>query len=183
MMYTDVTLPIDRKLYTEAGEIEKKIFSGHFGTHFDVMDKAFPLEYCERKGYIFDVRGKEEISLKDIDLDKVQEGMMIAFCSGIQKQYPYGTKEYHHAHPQLSCELIEELLQKKISLIGLDFAGIRRSREHTPADQHCADRNVFVIENLTGLEAILERDCIFYVFPLSLLHSSGLPCRVIVKSE
>ena len=183
MTYTDVTLPVDRDLYRESGEIEKKIFSGHFGTHFDVMDKEFPLEYCERKGYVFDVRDKEEISEEDIDLDKVQEGTLIAFCSGIQKKYPYGTKEYHRSHPQLSQELIEKLLKKKISLIGIDFAGIRRSGEHTPADQHCADHGVFVIENLTNLESVLERECIFYVFPLSLLHSSGLPCRVIVKTE
>ncbi len=28
---------------------------GHIGTHFDAMDKEFPLEYTQRNGIVFDV--------------------------------------------------------------------------------------------------------------------------------
>ena len=44
---------------------------------------------------------------------------------------------------------------EKISMIGVDFAGIRRGKEHTPKDQYCADRGVFVVENLCGLSRLL----------------------------
>ena len=31
--------------------------AGHMGTHFDVMDKVFPLDYTCRRGVVFDVSG------------------------------------------------------------------------------------------------------------------------------
>lgn len=46
---------------------------GHLGTHFDVMDKEFPLEYIKRKGIIFDVSSVQgrDIDITDINWDKI----------------------------------------------------------------------------------------------------------------
>mgnify|MGYP007066589725 CR=1 FL=1 len=54
-MLIDITLKITPKMVTDAQGNEKKSLVGHLGTHFDVMDKEFPLEYTERKGICFDV--------------------------------------------------------------------------------------------------------------------------------
>ncbi len=59
-MKIDITLKITPKMMTDAQGNEKKALVGHLGTHFDVMNKEFPLEYTQREGIIFDVSSAEE---------------------------------------------------------------------------------------------------------------------------
>ena len=177
-MLKDVTLKITPDLLRNANSS----LIGHLGTHFDVMNKEFPLEYTKREAYVFDVSGigNGEIGVNDIDLSKVHEGMFIGFCTGFIEKEGYGTEKYRHEHPQLSHELIDALLERKIAIIGIDFAGVRRGREHTPADQKCADRNTFVVENLYGLKEV-SGSCIMHVYPMNCTGITGLPCRVIAE--
>ena len=80
-MKIDVTLKITPKMAADAQGNEKKVLVGHLGTHFDVMNKEFPLEYTERKAIVFDVTGitERDIDISDIDADKVEGNMFIAF--------------------------------------------------------------------------------------------------------
>lgn len=182
-MKIDITLKITPKMVTDAQGNEKKALVGHLGTHFDVMNKEFPLEYTERKGIVFDVRGikDRDIDIADIDMNKVTEDMFVCFYTGFIEEEGYGTKKYFTEHPQLSNELLEALLQKKVSIIGVDFAGVRRGKEHTPMDQYCADRGVFIIENLCNLCSILKKGDTFMAntYPMNYADMTGLPCRVV----
>ena len=92
-------------------------------------------------------------------------------------------RKYFTEHPQLSNELIEELLKKKVSIIGVDFAGVRRGKELTPMDQHCADCGVFIIENLCNLKKLLKNDGLFIAntYPMNYANMTGLPCRVVAE--
>ena len=186
-MLIDITLKITPKMVSDAQGNESKALVGHLGTHFDVMNKEFPLEYIERNAIVFDVSEikDRDISTDDIDLSEVCENMFIAFYTGFVEEQGYGSKNYFSQHPQLSNELIDELLAKNISIIGVDFAGIRRGAEHTPKDQYCADKNVFVIENLCNLKAILaDKPCEIFIantYPMNYSDMTGLPCRVICK--
>ena len=94
----------------------------------------------------------------------------------------YGTKAYFGTHPCLSKELIDALLSKKISIIGVDFAGVRNGKEHTPTDQYCADRGVFIVENLCNLRAVIKAGGQGRVstYPIRYTEMTGLPCRVVV---
>jgi kynurenine formamidase len=160
---------------------------GHLGTHFDVMNKEFPLEYIKRKGIIFDVSkiSGRDIDLKDIDSSRIEKDMFIGFYSGFIENEGYGTVKYFSEHPQLSNNLIEELLIKKVSIIGVDFAGMRKGKEHTPKDQYCADHDVFVVENLCNLKKVLgEESYRFFdanVYPIKFSGLTGLPCRVVAE--
>ena len=183
-MMIDVTLPLTPKGMDTAWENTAKSLVGHIGTHFDVMDKEFPLAYTERKGVVFDVsriRGRD-IEVADIDLERVGADMFVAFCTDYMAEETYGTQVYFKEHPQLSPALIEALLERHVSIIGIDCAGIRRGKEHIPADQRCAEHGVFVVENLLGLEKLLDyTDFTVYTFPMSYADMSGLPCRVIAE--
>lgn len=184
-MKIDVTLKITPKMAADAQGNEKKVLVGHLGTHFDVMNKEFPLEYTERKAIVFDVTGitERDIDISDIDADKVEGNMFIAFYTGFIEKEGYGTPRYFREHPQLSNELIDFLLQKNISIIGVDFAGVRRGKEHTPKDQYCADRGVFIIENLCNLKEILNAGGQFIAqsYPMNYEETTGLPCRVVAE--
>lgn len=184
-MLIDLTLRITPKMVADAQKNEKMALVGHLGTHFDVRNKEFPLDYTQRRGIVFDVSGVtgRDISSEDVNLDKVHSDMFIAFYSGFVEQEGYGGKVYFTEHPQLSEELIEKLLDKHISIIGVDFAGIRRGEEHTPKDQYCADRGVFIVENLCNLGAVLTNGPEFQAntYPMNYAEMTGLPCRVVAE--
>ena len=179
-MKIDLTLPI------RGEDLERGSRHGHIGTHFDGMKKDFPLEYSVRKAVLFDVSKvwDRDIGTEDVDLSLIEEGMAILFRSGFMKEKGYGSDEYRHDHPQLSVSLLDELIIKKVSLILLDFAGVRRGSEHTPMDQYLADRGTFVVENLVHTEDIPEREALtLYTFPLAVSDLPGIPCRVIAETE
>ena len=183
-MLIDITLKITSNMFKNV-QGESLATVGHLGTHFDVMNKEFPLEYTNRKGIVFDVSNviNRDIEISDIELDKVEKDMFVAFYTGFIEKEEYGTKPYFSNHPQLSCECIEKLIEKKISIIALDCSGIRRGKEHTPKDQYCADRGVFVVENLCNLHEILKYGNTFVAntYPMKYEGMTGLPCRVIAK--
>ena len=184
-MLIDITLRITPKMVTDAQGNERKALTGHLGTHFDVMDKDFPLEYTRRRGIIFDVSGvmDRDIDADDIDLSKVEKDMFVAFHSGFIEKEGYGGKTYFKEHPQLSHGLIDALLDKGVSVIGVDFAGVRRGKEHTAKDQYCADHGVFIVENLCNLKAVLDAggSCYINTYPMNYAEMTGLPCRVIAE--
>lgn len=181
-MLIDVTLKITPKMVKDAQGNEKKALAGHLGTHFDVMDKEFPLEFTKRKAVCFDVTGIKEVTPQDVDTGLIEKDMFAVFYTGQIEREEYGSREYFNGHPQLSHELIELLLEKQVSLIGIDCAGIRSGREHTQADQKCADRNAFVIENLCGLGALPKNQpFVMNTYPMNYEQMSGLPCRVVAE--
>ena len=83
----------------------------------------------------------------------------------------------------LSYELIDALPGKQVSVIGLDFGGIRRGKEHIPADQTCAGRGAFVVENPVNLSAPEGKDFTVHTYPMAFTGITGLPCRVIAEIE
>lgn len=161
---------------------------GHFGTHFDIQDKSFDLEYGERNGIIFDAGniGDREIETADIDIDAVKEKDFVLIRTGMIERAGYGSREYFKEHPQLSHDLIHRLILKRASLIGLDMAGVRRGAEHAKADQLLADHGTFVVENLVHLDQVLRqaregRSFIVHTYPMKLIGFTGLPCRVVAE--
>lgn len=184
-MLIDITLEVTASMRNNAPEKDDRALVGHLGTHFDVMDKRFPLEYTRRKGVVFDVskvRGRD-IELADIDLDRIEKGKFVAFYTAYIEEECYGTKTYFAEHPELSHELIDALLKKGVSIIGIDCSGIRRGKEHTPKDQLCADYGVFVVENLCGLKALVgvDKEFTVHTYPVNYSGMTGLPCRVIAE--
>ena len=186
-MFIDLTTLITPKMVIDAQGNEKKALVGHLGTHFDVMNKEFPIEYVERNAIVFDVSAVKErdIDITDIEILKIKSDMFVAFYTGFIEEEGYGSKRYFREHPQLSDNLIESLLDLEVSIIGIDCAGIRRGAEHTPKDQYCADRNVFVVENICNLKMLLlqesSKEFIANTYPVRYAETTGLPCRVVAK--
>lgn len=178
----DLTLPID------PGTSQGNAPAGHIGTHIDTMGKDLPLQDIEVKGIIFDVsfRVFGTVGVEDVYLPLIKKGMFIAFHTGIQVFHPYGSDEYGHEHPILSDALLEELIKRGVSFIGIDFAGVKRGEEHTPADQHLADKGIFVIENLHNMEKFLSDRAYARVnvciSPVQVI-GSGMPCHVIARGR
>ncbi|WP_378955080.1 cyclase family protein [Pelosinus sp. sgz500959] len=194
-MKIDLTVTVTeeiRKLMedmTATAQIPPYIQFGHLGTHFDVMDKKFPLENTERRGILFDVSHvkEREIEAGDINIDKITEHDFVIFYTGCLKEKKFATPEYLQTHLELSNGLITDLINKKVSMIGIDFPGIRKPAEHPQADQYCADHGIFVIENLANLDVLLAavkgQAFLLHTYPVNYEGLTGLPCRVVAEVE
>lgn len=186
-MLIDLTIQITKQHLGNALANEKMASFGHLGTHFDVMNKEFPLEFTRLPGIIFDVSEfrDADIILSDVALAEIRPHDVVLFHTGFIEQQAYGTKEYFTCHPQLDNGLIDQLLTRRVSLIGIDCAGVRRGAEHTPKDQYCADKGVFIIENLCNLGKLLQGKpmarAIINTYPIKFADMTGLPCRVIAE--
>jgi len=191
-MYIDLSIPIDPQLMGDMQPGDKNLSNGHLGTHCDNMQQPFPLEYLRRCGLVFDFRGIDpdgEIDLTEEQLAGIEAGMFVAFYTGfLGKRAQYGTAQYKTLHPQLSQKLIETLVAKKVSLIAIDCAGVRRPPEHHEADMYCSGRGTFVIENVWNLDKLLESAhdgrFIANTFPINtvnLPNLTGLLCRVVAE--
>lgn len=185
----DLSVKVTKISNKDALDNEKMASFGHLGTHFDVMNKEFPLEFTKRKGLVFDVRGilDRDINISDIDIKLIKADMFIAFYTGFIDKEEYGTKSYFTLHPQLSNKLIDQILDCRVSIIGIDCAGVRRGVEHTSKDQYCADKGLFIIENLCNLGKLLNKKNVMKftanTYPINFAGMTGLPCRVIAEIE
>lgn len=185
-MWLDLSVTVTQMMAEKAMRNEKMASFGHLGTHFDVMALTFPLDYAVRRAVVFDVlkeaQADREISLSTEALSELRPGDFAIFRTGAIVRWDYGTEAYFGNHPQLSRGLIDQLIERRVAMIGIDAAGIRRGAEHTPMDQYCADRGVFVVENLCQLENLLQGapwvHCQVFTFPVKFEGMSGLPCRV-----
>ncbi len=183
-MIVDLSVQVSKVAADEVFGNEKMASFGHLGTHFDVMNKVFPIDLAIRDGIIVDVQNVQDrdIDVCDVNLSIIKPGVFVAFCTGFIERVDYGAKEYFMDHPQLSDELIDALLACKVAIIGVDFAGVRRGAQHTPKDQYCADNGVFIVENLCNLNKVIGSDNItMYTFPIHFAEMSGLPCRVMCE--
>lgn len=119
--------------------------------------------------------------MDDVDLSRVEKGIFVAFRTGFIEEEGYGSRRYFTEHPQLSVELLERLMDLHVSMVGVDFAGVRRGREHTPMNQRLADQGIFVVENLYNLQELVrtESPAAVYTFPMNYEGMTGLPCRVV----
>lgn len=186
-MRIDLTLNVDTNLLNEFSEKERMIRMGHLGTHFDGMNRDFSLDYWKLQGKVIKVPDivDRDIEIKDIETSAIQKDDFIIFYTGFLGKTQYGTEIYFAEHPQLSMELINFLLAKKVKMIGIDASGLRRGEEHTPTDQHCADNNVFIVENIANLDLLYQKvnnnPFKIYTAPVNFSGMTGLPCRVIAE--
>lgn len=174
-------------LNANADSRDKSLISfGHMGTHFDTMGKTFSLDYCECRGVIFDVSalGERDIELADINAEKISAGDFVLFRTGTSERYEYWSQDYSTHFPQLSWDVINLLVAKKVHIIGIDARGLRKGAEHPKADEFCAGNEVFIVENLVNLGEIISagaENFTVHTYPLNLVGFSGIPCRVVAE--
>lgn len=185
-MRIDLTFKISKSKFQEMLKKSSAQLFGHFGTHFDVMDKEFPLDFCRREGILLDASAVEnrDYDLSDVDLSIVKPDSFVIVRTGSIEKFEYGSDEYIKDVRRFSWDLIRALVDKKISIIGIDCSGLRPTgKEHHEADQFCADHGIFVVENLVNLAELQNQNQSFIVntYPMNLEGYTGIPSRVIAE--
>lgn len=158
---------------------------GHVGTHLDTYCKTeIPIEYFKSPGVLIDVTSI--VPARDVEVEDVQEveipaNAFVLFRTDQLRKYGYATDAYFHDGPQLSHQLIDYLLKKKVRFIGIDCEGLRRRAEHQAADRLCETNGTYVIENLCNMDRITHSQFTVYTMWIDDIDQTGLKCRVLVE--
>jgi kynurenine formamidase len=185
-MLIDLSLPIDANQLASKKEYKVFIEAGHAGTHFDVVNKTFPLESFRTRGRVVDISHirEREVEVSDLAGTTVEKGDCVIFYTGYIDELGYNSEPYMHRSAELADETVNYLLDRGIRLIGVDAAGVQKFSKHAAVDQYCADRGVFIVENLNNVKKLLEHSpspFIVYTAPLARTDLTGLPCRVLAE--
>ncbi len=158
----------------------------HVGTHIDAPLHMiaggkriceYPPEKFIGSGHLIDVRGKEVVGTEVIADVSIAVGDIILFRSDFDKQY--GEETYFTKYPEISRALAEALIERGVSMIGLDWA----SPDRMPYETHklLLGQDILIIENLINFEKLPARGSFrVFAFPLR-LDTEAAPARVIAE--
>lgn len=187
-MMIDLTTKITKEFldWIASFPADKHVETGHVGTHLDVYQKSdIPMDYFKTNGVLIDashIAEEREIEIKDVEGIEIPEHSFVFIRTARIEKYAYGQDEYFANHPQLSHDLIQYLLDKKVWFIGIDCSGIRQGSEHQPADELCEEHGCYVIENLCNLDQLVGKD-IKNIYTMWLDHPTATGIQVKVLAE
>ncbi|MBI2444814.1 cyclase family protein [Candidatus Micrarchaeota archaeon] len=162
-------------------------FNTHFGTHMDAplhmvkdgksLDTYLPERFVGKADVNY-VRGHSVIKPEHCYLDRVRKGDFVFFYTGHSEE-AHGSN-YYKTNPVLSLELAQQLVEKKVGMVGLDSW----TPDNAPYDLHKLffRNDILILENLVGLAPIADKRVDTIVAPLKIRHADGAPCRVFART-
>lgn len=163
-------------------------FNTHLGTHIDcpshlgvkkIFTDNIDLNKCFGKGIIIDVRNSiENFAILDTLPFDYNRYDYLLFYTGHSKLW--GSENYFNSHPYLSKELAEKLANASIKGIGIDTANIDKVNDLTfPNHQKLLKNEKVIIENLTNLNLLIDKEFTLIAFPLKIENGDGSPVRAV----
>lgn len=162
--------------------------SMHSGTHIDgpmhmsdspLYIDQMPLEKFAGSGVLLDVRGQNEILLKEEYVDRIAERSIVLFWTG--RDEIFGNREYFVENPFITEDFAKLLVEKKVKAVGFDSSS--PDRYPYPVHGILFSNGVLIIENLTNL-ASLQGVVNFEVLALPLkIHADSSIARVIAAVQ
>ena len=174
--------------------LELIFFSTHSGTHLDapyhfvergIKINNIPLNRLVTDAILCKVKKdpNEPITLKDIEDFEAKNGsispdLAIVFETGWSRNL--SKKYYFTKNPGLLPSAARYLLNKKVSLVGIDSPSIGLGKNWKfPVHHILLKRGVLILENLCNLHKISGPYFRLVVLPLKLKGASGSPVRAV----
>ena len=172
------------------GFAEKVIkFCSHTGTHIDAprhiyegkrsLDE-FSVDKFMGRGLVIDVKGLKCIELETVKKyeGKISDAEFILFRSGWDEYW--GEERYFVDFPALSQEAAKWIGEKNLKGVGIDAISLDRIvDENLPNHRMLLEKGFIFIENLRGLEELIDREFIFSCLPLKIEGADGSPVRAV----
>ncbi len=190
-VYPGDPLPVIKQIASldKDGFIDQEVRTGmHVGTHLDAPQHFIdggaavadidPARLMGR-GVLVDARGKNSIDVDALDRMEIQPGDIVLIWSGWSSKF--GPPDYFENYPQLTEAFAMKLVDKKISIVGMDLP----SPDKPPFSIHktLLKNDILLIENLTNLEKLFS----FTTFNVIALPpkwpTNAAPVRVIARID
>ena len=174
---------IDKDTYND----HRLVTQMHAGTHIDapwhmIDDRKridqLPPESFIGKGVLINADGEKEIGLDILGSLEINSESIVLIHTGFDKYY--GEPKYFEDSPFLSVELANFFVEKKVKMVGLDFAGPDIDPSW-PTHKILLSAEILIIENLVNLKELNGiKDFEIIALPIN-LKSDGAPARVIAR--
>jgi arylformamidase len=175
----------------DMGFLEKKItFYSHTGTHMDAPAHIIPgaktldqmvADRFAGKGTVIEVVGNNGT----IDLEflkphqpQIERCEFLLFHTGWADLW--GKENYFTGYPVLSRDAAEWLVDFPLKGIGADTISADEAESAAfPIHTTLLEREIVIVENLTNLRLLLDREFDFCCFPLKIEKADGSPARAV----
>jgi kynurenine formamidase len=159
----------------------------HVGTHMDAplhmiengkyMDEM-PLSNFTGPGVFINAYKKMVIDADILDYVQILPGSIILLYTGMSEVY--GTEEYDSKHPSLTEAFARVLVERNISMIGMDMIN-PDILESYPIHKILLSKEVLIIENLTNLQSLVGIPSFeVFAFPIK-MHAEAAAVRVVAR--
>lgn len=199
-MYIDLSVPVNELTPVYPGDPATKIapagvlandgycdhyisMGTHVGTHIDApmhmledgksLDQV-PLEQFIGNGKLVWVTGNDFEAVKAAG---IQEGDIVLFQTGMSDKYK--DPVYFEDYPAMSEEVANYLVETKVKMVGVDTCSVD-NQDGFPIHKLLLAGNVLIIENLTNLRQLADKNFTIYALPIN-LQIDGSPARVIAE--
>ncbi|QQK76174.1 cyclase family protein [Salicibibacter cibarius] len=133
-------------------------------------------------GEVIDVRYKEafeplgcEALPKNINVN----GKAVLFNFGWDQ---YWGEETYYSYPYISKELVRYLISQGAKLVGVDTLNIDNANDlYRPAHTLFLEKDILIVENLTGLEKLYNNEFRFFAVPWKAEKVAALPIRAFAE--
>lgn len=161
--------------------------SMHSGTHIDspmhllasdVYVSELPLDPFIAPGCVLDVRNQPVVRMRTDYEQRIKQDSIVLLYSGHDRFY--GTAQYYQDCPCVDEEFGSFLLCQNVKMLGIDWP----TPDNPPFPVHklLLANNVYILENLTNLDKLLEIEC-FEVIALPLkIRADGSMTRAVART-
>jgi kynurenine formamidase len=160
--------------------------SMHVGTHMEApahmlaggqLISDYPPQKFFGRGVLIDARGKPLAGPELLAGLQIRKGDMVLVIFGWSSEF--GGEEYYKNYPEISEALAKNLAALGVSVLGLDTP----SPDRAPYAVHkiLFKSDILIVENLTGLEALVGQTNFEVIALPQKLQTDAAPCRVIAK--
>lgn len=174
------------------GYAEKIItFHTHTGTHIDAPGHIIPngknlsdfqVSKFTGKGLVVDIEehnfGEISVEIFENYSDEISDVDFVLIHIGWSKKW--GNKDYFDNFPVLSQEAAEWLTRFKLKGVGVDVISVDTIDSSTlPVHNILLKNDLVIIENLTNLNMLVNKDFTFFCLPLPVKEAGGSPVRAV----
>ncbi len=154
----------------------------HFVASGDTTDKM-DLDHFYGKGVIIDCKNygrQQQIPLSHIEKYKTKLESADFALIYTAWHHHWGTNKYFDHFPVLSVEANEFLVGYNLKGIGMDSSSIDGIDSiDYPNHNLVLGKGLIIIENLTNLDQLIDKDFQFAAFPLKIKEGDGSPVRAV----
>ena len=176
-----------------AGVMERDGYTDHYvsigthvGTHVDApihmlangknLDQI-PVQQFVGRGRLITVQNKS-FDLETVKSASMGAGDIVLFHTGMSDVYH--SAAYFKDYSGIPVEIAQYLIEQKVKIVGVDMCSV--DHEPYPIHKLLLGNEVLIIENLTNLGRLVDKEFTVYALPLK-LQIDGAPARVIAQLD
>ncbi|MEY7851637.1 cyclase family protein [Natrarchaeobius sp. A-rgal3] len=174
-----------------AFEVTEVTFQTSVGTYLDSPYHRYPdgrdigdldIDELVLPGVVVDARGLkpyDELGVNALPTDRNLENRAVLFNFGWDDHW--GTETYR-SYPYISDALIDRLIDENVGLVGVDTINIDDHRNPSrPAHTRFLDEEIYIVENMTGLDALFEDSFRLFAVPIKATQTAAMPIRAFAE--